>query len=76
MHATPLENTPIRTWKRMARHTTPPESLSEYSVLNKRNREIDEEDHSDLSNKKVLVSNDKITETSMAEAAVQSRQEP
>ena len=75
-HATPLDTTTIRTWKRMARNIMPPESFSQHSVLNKRNREIDEEDHPELPKKKVLVSKDENTETSMAEVAVQSRQEP
>ena len=60
----------------MARNIMPPESFTQHSVLNKRNREIDEEDHPELPKKKVLVSKDENTETSMAEAAMQSRQEP
>ena len=60
----------------MARSNTALECPTQHSVLNKRNRELDEEVHPELPQKKVLVSKDEDTEISMAEAAVQSRQEP
>ena len=75
-YAIPHDSTTLRTWKRMARSNTAPECPTQHSVLNKRNRELDEEVHPELPKKKVLVSKDEDTEISMAEAAVQSRQEP
>ena len=53
-----------------------PENPTQHSILNKRNREFEEEIHHELPKKKVLVSKDENTEISMAEAAMQSRQEP
>ena len=75
-YAIPHDFTTLRTWKRMARSSITPQCPTQHSVLNKRNKELDEEVHPELPNKKVLVSKDEDTEISMAEAAVQSRQEP
>ena len=72
----PHDPTTLRTWKRIARSNTAPEYPIQSSVLHKRNRELEEEVHPELPRKKVLVSKDEDTELSMAEAAVQPRQEP
>nr|POE97173.1 hypothetical protein CFP56_20025 [Quercus suber] len=67
IQVTPHDTSTLRTWKRLARSNVLPENSTQHSVLNKRNREFEEEAHPELPKKKVLVSKEENTEISMAE---------
>ena len=74
-HNNSHDNHALRTWKRLARNNTTPETPNNHSIPHKRNRESEEYDQFELPKKKFLVSKDD-TENLSVEATEQPHQEP